>query len=236
MHRKILLFYLVVVAALLFMVWMGNDIVMRILSSIPVIGDMISSDVDARTRIIAAQKNLALSGGVNSEVVREWERRYVATRDRAEMKRIVKDSGPNAEQIKEMMERFHSKFEAGGSIDSDDGTLVEGSPIFFKGMIYVSDETSVKSREVFLVAIIGELLEWQKTIGLVNESVIVENPDEKVTIWVSVDADAARDIYTAFENNASKSELYDRVVEYSMEGRIQISPFNMFMEFAQQYI
>lgn len=236
MHRKILLFYLVVVTALLFMVMMENDIVMRILSNIPLIGDIISSNVDARTRIIEAQKNLALSGGVRSEVVREWERRYITARDKAEMKRIVTDSSPEARQVREMRERFHLKFDSGNASDPEDETWIEGSPILFNGMLYVTDDELVSSREVFLVAIIGDLLEWQKTIGLINESVIVENPDEEVTIWIAVDADAARQLYTAFENNASKSELYDRVVEYSMEERIQIYPFDRFLDFAQYII
>jgi len=57
-----------------------------------------------------------------------------------------------------------------------------------------------------------------------------------VTIWVKVDADVADKLYQDYENNATKKDLYTNVVNYAMEGRIQISPYDRFLAFAEKYI
>lgn len=217
--KNAILLYIAVVSTVLVVVLTGDNEILTTLGRIPIIGGTVSTSSDAKGSIISAQKNFdgRLASGSN-ERVKGWEAKYKKFFEESEVLKVIKRKSGDPLEGNRMMNRVVL-------------------PKLTGNVIYVNaNDEFTGPREVFLVAIVGEGLEWQKIIGVINETAIIENPDASVTIWVKVDSETANELYDDYINNATRRALYNKVVDYAMEGRIQISPFNRFTDFAQQYI
>ena len=216
MRNLIFIGFFIAIIGVLAVVMTADTNTLQKFSDLPIIGHTIKMDSDARSSITNAQRGLrkGSSGTLDPSKVVEWEDKYKESLGAIDFSIIKKGAGSG----KNMRDRF-----VGDGLTGD--------------IIIIDPEDDYPNPlEVFLIAIVSDGLEWQKRIGVINASTIVENPAHDVTIWIEATPGAAKDVYNDFIEDKPKSEVYAKVISYAMEGEIQISPYNQFVKFALQYI
>lgn len=230
MKNILFLAFFLLLAGALYVALNADSSTLALFSTVPGAGKLLPKEADARTQIISASRQKDAVSPQSAATTKKWEQQYLGL-----LGKIRAESGTFTILKELRQDALQPKPIGGITARAIQGGRLSAGPAGMFSYIEPGAD-SPKPVEVFLVAIIGDGVEWQKKIGVINETAFIDSPSDDATIWVKVDADVADKLYKDYENNATKKDLYTSVVNYAMEGRIQISPYDRFLAFAENYV
>jgi len=230
MKNLLFLVFFLVIAGALYVALNADSRTLAMFSTVPGAEKLLPTQADARTQIVSASRQKDAVSPQTAAATKKWEQQYLGL-----LGEIRAESGTLTILKEVRQDALQPKPIGGITARAIQGGRLSAGPAGMFSYIEPGAD-SPRPAEVFLVAIIGNSIEWQKKIGVINETAFIDSPSDEPTIWVKVDADVANKLYQDYENNATKKDLYNSVVNYAMEGKIQISPYDRFLAFAENYI